>query len=249
MTRAAVIIAICLVAGCRPPTGATRVPESDPDLERILRRQSQELLDAVTAGDPKVWDRYLDPRMTYVSEAGAIDGKATMLPQVTPLPKGISGKLWIDKLTVTRFGDTATTVYIAKETEDFFGVALTAEYLMTDTWRHTADGWRLILSHVYVRPFDPPAIELPAAQLDEYAGTYRMSGDRTYTIRRDGAALAGERPGKPAQPLRVEARDVLFVPGEPRSRKIFQRDGSGRVTGFLDRREGHDVPWTRMLPP
>jgi hypothetical protein len=39
---------------------------------------------------------------------------------------------------------------------------------------------------------------------------------------------------------------VLFAPGQPRSRKVFQRDAGGRITGFADRREARDVVWTRL---
>lgn len=76
---------------------------------------------------------------------------------------------------------------------------------------------------------DPPAIALPAAQLDEYAGTYQLTEAIRYPIRRDDEHLIDERTGRPAQELRVEARDVMFVPGQPRSRKIFQRDGRWAV--------------------
>jgi hypothetical protein len=44
----------------------------------------------------------------------------------------------------------------------------------------------------------------------------------------------------------VEAPDVLFVPGQPRERRIFQRDGVGQITGFIERREGEDIPWKRV---
>jgi hypothetical protein len=47
------------------------------------------------------------------------------------------------------------------------------------------------------------------------------------------------------KPLLVEVHDVLFTPGQPRTRKIFQRDANGKVTGFLDRRGGEDVVWRR----
>jgi len=39
---------------------------------------------------------------------------------------------------------------------------------------------------------------------------------------------------------------VLFVPGEPRLRYLFQRDAAGGVTGFLQRRESCDLPWKRL---
>jgi len=39
---------------------------------------------------------------------------------------------------------------------------------------------------------------------------------------------------------------MLFVPGKPRYRKVFQRDSQGRVTGFAERREAWDLDWTRV---
>ena len=45
--------------------------------------------------------------------------------------------------------------------------------------------------------------------------------------------------------LQIEVRDVLFVAGQARSRKIFQRDAGGKITGFVDRREGQDLVWHR----
>src|SRR2546428_297687 len=43
---------------------------AQPDVVSLLKAQTQALLDAVGTGDAKVWDRYLDPDMSYVSEAG-----------------------------------------------------------------------------------------------------------------------------------------------------------------------------------
>jgi hypothetical protein len=38
---------------------------------------------------------------------------------------------------------------------------------------------------------------------------------------------------------------VFFVAGQPRTRKIFQRDAAGKITGFVDRREGIDLVWKK----
>jgi len=103
-----------------------------------------------------------------------------------------------------------------------------------------------VASQVHAQLIDPPALQLPSARLDEYAGVYRLNADIKFTIRREGSRLVGERSGRPAQTLSVEAADVLFVAGQPRSRKIFLRGADGRITGFVDRREGRDIPWTRI---
>ena len=232
---------LVMLAGC--PARSVQAPRQ---LEAELRAQTQAMLDAIAIGDAKVWGRYLDARAIYVSESGTVDSKATLLPQLTPLPAGITGKLAIASFTVERHGDTALVVYSAKESERYFGQDLTSEFLTTDTWHRGADGWRLVMSHVHVKAFDPPAITLAPAQLDEYVGTYRLTDAVTYTIRRDGDHLVGTRTGRPAQPLSVELRDVLFVAGQPRSRKLFLRDASGKITQLVDRREGHDIVWPRV---
>ena len=121
-----------------------------------------------------------------------------------------------------------------------------ADAAAISTWRLGPDGWKLIAHNVHASLLDPPAITLPATQLDDYIGTYRLNDAITYTIRRDGDHLIGQRTDRPAQPLRVEARDVLFVPGQPRSRKIFLRDPSGQITRFADSREARDILWTRV---
>ena len=45
-----------------PPPVASTDPAAAGDLDRVLRAQTQEMLDAVAAGATKVWDRYLDPQ-------------------------------------------------------------------------------------------------------------------------------------------------------------------------------------------
>jgi hypothetical protein len=232
-------LAACATTGARAP--ANPAP--------VLRAQTLALLDAVTAGDARVWDRYLDPQVVYLSEAGDIETKAQLLDEVKPLPAGISGKIELGRFEVRQFGDTAVVLHVDEESEDYFGHHLHAQYLNTATWRLGPDGWKLIAQQVYASLLDPPAIALPAGQLDDYAGTYQLTDQISYVIRRDGDQLIGQRDGRPPQTLQVEARDVLFVAGQPRSRKIFLRDAAGQITRFADRREARDVVWTRRDLP
>jgi ketosteroid isomerase-like protein len=234
----ALVVTACAAA----PTSATSAPPESS--QAILRRQTQALLDAVTAGDRAVWDRYLDPQVVYLSEAGEVQTKAALLDELHPMPPGISGNLAISRFDAVVHGDTAVVVHVDDESESYFGHQLHAQYLSTATWRRGPDGWKLISQQVLASPIDPPAIAAPADVAD-YLGSYQLTDQISYAIRRDGDQLVGERTGRKPQPLRVEARDVWFVPGQPRSRKVFQRDAAGRITGFADRREGRDIVWTR----
>jgi len=86
---------------------------------------------------------------------------------------------------------------------------------------------------------------LPPAQLADYAGTYALTPEIRVVIRLDGGRLLAKRDRRPETELKAEAPDLFFTPGSPRSRRVFLRDASGRVTGFADRREGHDIVWKR----
>ena len=83
-------------------------------------------------------------------------------------------------------------------------------------------------------------------KLDDYCGRYLLAPDLSYEIRRRPGGLEGQRSGRPASELAVEAPDVLFSPGRPRYRYVFRRDPSGRVTGFAERREAWDLVWRRV---
>lgn len=126
------------------------------------------------------------------------------------------------------------------------GHAIHAQYLNLATWRYAGGAWKLIATQVLAALIDPPAIALTAAQLDEYQGSFALTPDIHYTIKRDGDHLVGQRTGRPPQVLQAEARDVFFVAGQPRSRKIFLRDGDGKIAQFTDRREARDVIWNKQ---
>jgi hypothetical protein len=149
---------------------------------------------------------------------------------------------------LSRAGDVASVIHTDAETEIYHGQTLHATYLTTEAWRRGPDGWKISLIHTTAVLRDPPAAALPAGDLAEYAGRYQAGPDLFFTIRVEDGKLLGSREGRPDAPLLAELRDILFVAGQPRVRKIFQRDGAGRITSFVDRREGVDLAWTRVGP-
>ena len=227
-------------------TPAATAATAAPEVVALLRRQTQEMLDAIAIGDRPVWDRYLDPDVMYLSEAGELEVRTRLIAELVPLPTGITGRIELGRFEAKVLGDLAIVFHADEEYEDYFGHAIHAQYLNTATWRRGPTGWKLIATQVYASLLDPPAIQLPASQLDDYAGSYALTDHIHYVIRRDGDHLVGQRDDRPPQPLAIEARDVLFIPGLPRSRKIFARDAAGKVTRFADRREARDIVWTRQ---
>jgi len=232
---------VLMPAGAAQQTSANSLEE----ITNLLHAKDQALMDAVTAGDPKLWDAVLAPDVIYLDEAGDLNSRADLLKQIQPLPAGVSGKITVNDYKVTLHGDTATAFFADDEEENFHGQQLHARYLTTETWQKTDGEWKLLLVHVYAVLHAPPVLKMSPQDLDGYIGRY-TAGDLAYIISRDGDHLVGGREGKPASTLNAELHDVFFISGQLRTRKIFQRDDAGKVAGFVDRREGIDVVWRRV---
>ena len=238
-----VLLAVSLVALAFASGNQSARNESESDL---FRRRTQELLDAIGAGAVDVWDKYVDENARIIDESGAVMTKKELLDQMKPLPKGVSGNIQAIQMEVVLHGNAAVVTYVDDEHENYHGHELHCQYRTTDTWLKTAGGWRVIASQVLALRTDPPAVALAGSLRDEYVGRYSLTPQITYEIRRKGDALEGQQNGRKEEELRAEAPDVLFSPGKPRYRRVFQRDSNGRITGFAERREAWDLVWKRL---
>ena len=217
------------------------------DDRALITHQRQEMSDALTGGDVAVWDKYVDPGFIFAEEDGSYKGKAEALKEVRPLPKGLGGSIHVELLSYHEEGDVAVALFRQVETENYFAQTIHANYLTLTTWRKKASGWKEIAEQVLAEKTDPPAIALPAAQLAQYTGTYRLKGsDKTYVVVAADGKLSATRNGRKPVVWNAEASDVFFAAGDPRIRNIFQRDAAGHVTGFVERRESWDIVWEKI---
>lgn len=221
-----ILLFVTLQAGIAQQSQTTSV-SAETDATAVLRSKDQALLDAIAPGDTKSWDAVLAPDAVYVDENGQIMTRAEFLKQLTPLPPGTSGTIKIKSYSATVHGDVATVIHTDDEHENYHGQQLHAEYLTTETWHKVGADWKLLLVHTYAVLHDPPSMTLTALDLDDYVGKY-TAGDLAYTITRDGDHLVGSREGRPSASLLAEIRDVFFITGQPRTRKIFQRNAEGK---------------------
>jgi ketosteroid isomerase-like protein len=238
-----ILLTLAVLAAFRVSGAPAPAEENVSDL---LQRQTQEMMDAVGSGAAAVWERYLDAGAIYVDENGNVSTKKEMVEGIKPLPEGVSGSIRVTGFRAAVEGDVAVATHVDDEHENYHGHPLHCQYRTTDTWRRTADGWRLTGGQVLALRTDPPAADIAEALRREYCGHYSLSPGIAYEIRLRDGSLEGERTGRKPEPLLGEAPDVLFVPGQPRYRKIFQRGPDGKITGFVERREAWDILWTRV---
>jgi len=247
MTRsrpAVVAIAALTFVGLAAPPAHARTAADTTEAE--LRRMTQEMLDAIAPGQAEVWQRYTHERLLHVDETGAVRSRKELLAELTPLPPGLVGRIEIDHFKVAVHGTVAVVAHEDQEYLDYYGQALRSRFRSTDTWLRTPEGWRLIAQQVSAVLKDPPAATLTTAQLCAYNGAYSLTRDITATVRCTEGGLTVERAGRPTVKYVPEVLDAFFVAGQPRTRRIFLRDDQGRLTGFVDRREGEDVRWVKL---
>ena len=230
-----------LVAGLALITSASAAPDD----AATIQRQSQEFSDASASGDAKVLDKLLDPDVVFVDESGEIGTKDDIVSSAKPPAEGISNHLVQSDFVLKLHGDVAVTSFTDNATVSVYGQTSKARFRSTEVWRKKDGAWKMISSQTLALPDDPPAIQLPAATLDQYVGTYRAGPKLVVKIVRQGEGLTSATNEGEAHPLLVEVPDVMFTPGQPRVRRIFQRDATGAITGFNTRREGHDLHFKR----
>lgn len=238
------MVVVCL-SGLMVWSARAAAPD-DAQIEALIKQQSQAFSDASASGDVAALARYLDDRVTFINESGETATKADIVgsaPQPTP---GLHNELVQTDFHVVLYGhQTAVTSFTDVSTVHYEGQVLHARYRSTEVWTSTPAGWKMISSQTMTVPDDPPAVTLPEATLNDYVGRYRAGPDLVFTVERSGAGLQGRVGDGTPFPLKAELKDVLFTPGQPRVRRIFQRDASGRVSGFASRREGHDLRYVR----
>ena len=237
---AAAVATLALTAAAPPPSAASVI--------QLIQKQSQEFSDASAKGDVKTLARLLDDNVTFVNENGEIGTKSDLVaggPPPSPTP-GITNELVQHDLHVQLYGTTAVTSFVDESTVHFHGQVLVSTFRSTEVWIERRDGWKMISSQTIALQNDPPAVGLPSDELAEYVGTYTAGPGYDVAIARSGDDLTASVNGGPPATWKAEVRDVFFVPGQPRLRRIFQRDSSGTIVGFVTRREGHDIVLKRQ---
>ena len=220
------------------PSWAIGTPEED---KNTIRRQSQEFSDASASGNAKILDLYLDNDVVFMEESGQLDTKQDIVGSAKAPPDGMSNRLTQSDFTIQLHGDVAVTSFTDNATTSVFGQKSTSRFRSTEVWLREKGTWKMISSQTLALPEDPPPLAWPAAKLAEYVGTYGAGPKLKVIIGQTKGALTTSTNGATASPLSIEAPDILFVAGQPRQRRVFARDATGRIIGFSTRRDGHDI--------
>jgi hypothetical protein len=210
-----------------------------------LVRRTEEMYDAVSVGDSKPWERYFADDVLYFDEKGRTMDKKALVEDVSPFPTGYSGTIKTKNVKSLILPTVAILTFDSIETETIFGQELHARYHETDTWLLRNGKWQIAAGQVLRYYEDPAAGSVDTARLNDYVGTYQLAPGQTIVVSRDGDKLFALRSGGKLVRLLPESPDLFFRTGVE-GRRLFRRDGSGKVSALIDRRNNEDVLWTKI---
>src|SRR5437660_5444317 len=207
--------AIALATAGHLSLGTSAFAADPPITEAELVRRTQELYDSIVSGNQTPWKKYFADDCTFSDEKGRTFDKTKLVADITPLPKGYSGAIKIDKVISRIIGDTAILSYDANETETIFGQNLRARYHITDTWLRRNGDWQIIASQAH-RYYEDPAIgKADDKKFPDYIGKYELAPGQTRTVAVENEKLFIERNGNKEeqnkkQQLLPETSDLFF---------------------------------------
>jgi hypothetical protein len=239
MKKLLIFLAIVACQAFAAPDGATVITQDE------LVRRSQELMDAVTAGDKAPWQKYFADDCFDFDEKGRNMDKTALVADITPLPKGYSGSIKIVNAKSHIDGSVAILSYDMDEKETIFGQDLTARYHATDTWMLRNGQWQIVAEQVLRYYEDPAPGKADVAKFPDFVGTYELAPGNTLTVSANGQQLFRQRGSSPKVELIPEACDIFFRKGVE-GRILFRRGDNGKVDALIDRRNNEDVVWKKV---
>jgi hypothetical protein len=232
-------LALLTVTAQATPSEANKITQDE------LVRRTQELVDSIAVGNQTPWKTYFAEDAVYTDETGKTMDKPALVANVSPLPKGYSGTIKVVKTQCRIVGQTAVLSYDLDETEIVFGQVLHARYHGTDTWLWRNGRWQIVAGQL-LRFYEDPAVgTIDTAHLDDFVGTYELALGVTLIVSREGVQLFAKRGDSPKTLLQPESPDLFFRPGIE-GRRLFHRNGNGKVDALIDRRNNEDLIWKKL---
>jgi len=209
-----------------------------------LVRRTQEILNGVTTGDRKPFDRYFADDALVHDEKGRGMTKRALVADMSPPPADWSGSLVLTHPRSLVATDTAVLSYDLDETETISGQQMRARYHTTDTWLRRKGRWQIVAEQALRYYEDPAPGRVEIAKYPDFVGAYELVPGKTREVSSEGVDLFSQRLSGTKELLLPESGDVFFRKGVE-GRVLFRRDEKGKVNALIDRRNNEDIIWRK----
>ena len=196
-----------------------------------------------------IFQRDTNGLVSGYSSGGLIYRKGDTGPSLGNASAPAPGPLVLRDFVVTHSGDVAVAAFFHDRDTPSYGQVQHQTYRSMETWVRRGTAWKMMASQGRAMQKVPPALVLPADRLVEYSGRYSAGKKIAVTIDPTPDALAMSTNGGKPKLIEAMAPDCFFTPGSPRTSMIFERDSNGLITGYVSRREGRDLKFTKETRP
>lgn len=212
-----------------------------------FQQETQKLCDALATGNKTPWDRALATDFIYTSEDGAVETRQEFMADIAPLPKGSTGGIKIEDMTVRDLGGGAVAHYLMNEWENVQGQKLHTKYYATDTYRRAGDSWQLVASQVTVVPRDLDPVSVDSAAWARLIGEYEVSprARSRYHVFIGQGALYGGRDRRSATRLIPLSPLVYFQSGSIHT-MVFVPGADGKIVELREIHKYNELVMTRV---
>lgn len=233
-----VIFVLLVLLAC---TGCNRRPNKEV-IEANILRETQELFDAVAAGNKTPWNQYFADDVLYFDEQGHNMDKKALVASIEPLPAGLSGTIKIVNSKFNIRGNTLIHSYDMDESETVHGQNVHARYHATDTWMRRDGRWQIIAGQVLRYYEDPNPGQADPKKFGDYVGAYQLA-EQHEVVSTENGKLYVARGTRPRVELIPEDCNIFFRKGVE-GRVLFHYT-AGKVDSLIDRRNNEDVIWKK----
>jgi ketosteroid isomerase-like protein len=236
-----------------PPETAPAAAAASTLAEEFTARLQHEA-DVETHGEESDFMTRTDARYLMTDERGAVHTRDEWLKQphdaesrkrMAAAYAEAAYSARIDDVQANQFGDAAVVNYRLSSHLTINGEPVVKQLRYTQLFVRRDGKWLSVSKQETAIPQSPVAATVDTRLYDRYAGQYRLSAQRTYTVTRDGQRLLW---GASNPRELVPENDDTFVISGDQYRVIFVRDASGNVT-HLRLREFPGVEYSAIRIP
>jgi hypothetical protein len=210
-----------------------------------LVSRTQELFEGVTTANNAAWIKYYADDCLFHDEKGRSMDKATLVKEITQLPKGYRLKFALENTQSRITSNVAVLSYDIVEDLWIYDQKVGAKFHTTDTWLLRNGTWQIVASESMRYYGDPAPGRTDPARYSEYAGTYELAPGVTLTVSTESGNLYYQRGDNAKEQLIAEVEGLFFRKGVE-GRILFRSGKDGKIDALISRRNHEDLIWRKM---
>lgn len=219
---------------------------------QLTEQRVSSTYEAISRADTEALRALLSDSLRWISPtSGAVLRKPQLLGAAARMPAAVTIRYVVDSVRIWQSGSTASAEYRLSDSRTFAAQTNTFTSRGLDLFSLEAGTWRLRQHTQTWVPRSPAFISADTASLRAFVGRYDRGNGFVDDVHLEPSGLmatssAEKRMGVPGAHL-LPVSENAFSPEGSAPLIVFERDGTGRVTGYVQQQPDGIVARARRL--